>query len=97
MMTRNRSVRQATAMIPQYDVIDRDLHSDVLVAGGCIIGLTTALYLRQEGTDVILLETRRIGATPGSDAPWPSPSLVRGHRCTCSSPPTIPPTSPANA
>ena len=62
MMTTNRSVWQATATIPEYDAIDRDQHSDVLVVGGGVIGLTTALYLQQEGTDVVLLEARRIGA-----------------------------------
>jgi glycine/D-amino acid oxidase-like deaminating enzyme/nitrite reductase/ring-hydroxylating ferredoxin subunit len=62
MMTTNRSVWQATATIPQYAALDRDQHCDVLVVGGGIVGLTTALYLQQEGTDVVLLEAVRIGA-----------------------------------
>ena len=61
-MTTNRSVWLATATMPQYEAIDRDLQGDVLVVGGGIIGLTTALYLQQEGLDVVLLEASRIAA-----------------------------------
>lgn len=60
-MTTSRSVWLATAEMPQYGTIDRELHSDVLVVGGGLIGLTSALYLQQEGADVVLLEARRIG------------------------------------
>jgi glycine/D-amino acid oxidase-like deaminating enzyme/nitrite reductase/ring-hydroxylating ferredoxin subunit len=51
----------ATSTIPEYDGILADKHADVVVVGGGLIGLTTALYLQQEGTDVVLLEAGRIG------------------------------------
>ncbi|WP_433166961.1 FAD-dependent oxidoreductase [Kribbella sp. CA-247076] len=61
-MTTQGSVWLATATLPQYDGIRADKHADVVVVGGGVIGLTTALYLQEGGADVILLEAGRIGA-----------------------------------
>ena len=61
-MTTQGSVWLATATIPQYDGILTDKHADVVVVGGGLIGLTTALYLQQAGADVVLLEAGRLGA-----------------------------------
>ncbi|MFI6826999.1 FAD-dependent oxidoreductase [Kribbella sp. NPDC050241] len=61
-MTVQNSVWLATASMPQYDALDTDLNADVLIVGGGVIGLTTALFLQQDGADVILLEAGRIGA-----------------------------------
>ncbi|MFK4087551.1 FAD-dependent oxidoreductase [Kribbella sp. NPDC020789] len=55
------SVWLATAEMPQYDVIGADVRADVLVVGGGLIGLTTALELQLEGADVVLVEAARIG------------------------------------
>jgi glycine/D-amino acid oxidase-like deaminating enzyme/nitrite reductase/ring-hydroxylating ferredoxin subunit len=61
-VTSLESVWLTTANMPRYDTLDADLETGVLVVGGGLIGLTTALRLRQEGLDVILLEGARIGS-----------------------------------
>ncbi|MEU4192371.1 FAD-dependent oxidoreductase [Kribbella sp. NPDC026611] len=60
-MTTHESVWLASATMPQYDVLPADRDAEVLVVGGGLIGLTTALYLQQEGLAVVLLEGGRIG------------------------------------
>jgi glycine/D-amino acid oxidase-like deaminating enzyme len=50
--------RDATPRPP----LDRDIAADVVVIGGGIVGLTTALLLEREGMHVVLLEMRHIGA-----------------------------------
>ncbi|MET7280560.1 FAD-dependent oxidoreductase [Kribbella sp. NPDC005582] len=55
------SVWLATADLPQYDELRADLRAEVVVVGGGLIGLTTALELQLEGADVVLLEADRIG------------------------------------
>jgi glycine/D-amino acid oxidase-like deaminating enzyme/nitrite reductase/ring-hydroxylating ferredoxin subunit len=60
-MTIQNSVWLGTANLPRYDVLDTDQETDVLVVGGGLIGLTTAIYLQQEGLGVVLLEGGRIG------------------------------------
>jgi glycine/D-amino acid oxidase-like deaminating enzyme/nitrite reductase/ring-hydroxylating ferredoxin subunit len=61
-MTIQGSVWLATANLPQYGVLDADQTTDVVVVGGGLVGLTTALHLQQEGLAVILLEAGRIGS-----------------------------------
>src|SRR3954452_23941103 len=62
LMTIQGSVWLATANLPQYGVLDADQTTDVVVVGGGLVGLTTALHLQQEGLAVILLEAGRIGS-----------------------------------
>lgn len=47
-------------------------HSDVLIIGGGVIGLTTAYYLAREGVRVLLLDR----STPGSEASWAGAGII---------------------
>jgi glycine oxidase len=47
-------------------------HSDVLIIGGGVIGLTTAYYLAREGVRVRLLDR----AAPGSEASWAGAGII---------------------
>ncbi|MDX6679438.1 MAG: hypothetical protein QOE31_3490, partial [Solirubrobacteraceae bacterium] len=41
--------------------LDRDVHADVAVIGGGIVGVTAALALQEAGAEVVLLEANRVG------------------------------------
>jgi glycine/D-amino acid oxidase-like deaminating enzyme/nitrite reductase/ring-hydroxylating ferredoxin subunit len=41
--------------------LDQDVHAGVVVIGGGIVGITTALALQEAGADVVLLEANRLG------------------------------------
>lgn len=56
------SVWTATAEMPEYDALRGDAQAQVVVIGGGLIGLTTALLVAQSGMDVALLEAGRLGA-----------------------------------
>ena len=43
-----------------FPTLDRDARADVAVLGGGIVGITTALLLREAGLDVVLLEADRL-------------------------------------
>ncbi|GAB3932850.1 FAD-dependent oxidoreductase [Kribbella albertanoniae] len=61
-MTNSASVWPATATMPRYDAIAADRRTGVLVVGGGMVGLTTALELQLAGADVLLVEADRIGS-----------------------------------
>jgi glycine/D-amino acid oxidase-like deaminating enzyme/nitrite reductase/ring-hydroxylating ferredoxin subunit len=46
---------------PEHPRLDRDITTDVVVIGGGIVGVTTALLLHEAGVRVVLLEANRIG------------------------------------
>jgi glycine/D-amino acid oxidase-like deaminating enzyme/nitrite reductase/ring-hydroxylating ferredoxin subunit len=56
------SVWSATAEIPQYEALRADTRAEVVVIGGGLIGLTTALLLAEDGAAVVLLEAGRLGS-----------------------------------
>lgn len=70
----------------RFAPLERDLHCDVLVVGGGLLGASTALHLAQEGLDVVLVEKDSIGAaasgrnggqlTPGL-ARWEAADMIR--------------------
>jgi glycine/D-amino acid oxidase-like deaminating enzyme/nitrite reductase/ring-hydroxylating ferredoxin subunit len=41
--------------------LDQDVHADVAVIGGGIVGVTAALALQEAGAEVVLLEANRVG------------------------------------
>ena len=45
---------------PQLPRLDADVHADVAVIGGGIVGITTALLLREAGASVALIEADRL-------------------------------------
>ena len=55
------SVWRATAPAPGFAMLQGDVHCDVLVVGGGITGVTTALLLAEAGRKVVLLEAGEIG------------------------------------
>jgi glycine/D-amino acid oxidase-like deaminating enzyme/nitrite reductase/ring-hydroxylating ferredoxin subunit len=51
---------------PLHPQLDGDVHADVAVIGGGIVGITTALLLAEAGASVVLLEAGRLaGGTSG--------------------------------
>lgn len=61
-MSQHESVWRATAPLPAFPPLDGGTGADVVVVGGGITGLTTALLLQRDGARVALVEARRIGA-----------------------------------
>ncbi|KAA1426451.1 FAD-dependent oxidoreductase [Nocardioides antri] len=57
----HRSVWLATAEVPTYDPLLHDLDVDVVVVGGGLVGLTTAVLAQRDGPRVAVLEGARIG------------------------------------
>lgn len=64
---RRTSVWIDTAPAPRLNPqLDGDVHADVVVIGGGIVGITTALLLTEAGSRVVLLEAGRLaGGTSG--------------------------------
>ena len=54
------SIWQKTAHLPEFDSLQGDKSTDVLIIGGGITGLLTAYFLKQAGVDCCLVEKGRI-------------------------------------
>ncbi len=52
----NTSIWAATARMPSYPSLKKNIHAQVCIIGGGIAGLTTAYLLTQAGKSVVLLE-----------------------------------------
>lgn len=59
---RGESLWTATAPAPALPRLERDLDVEVLVVGGGITGLLTALALKRAGSDVAVIEARQVGS-----------------------------------
>lgn len=57
-----QSVWLATTDMPCYAALDSDLEVDLVVVGGGLVGLTTALLAQRDGALVVVLEGRHVGA-----------------------------------
>lgn len=54
------SIWQKTAELPHFPTLDKDIKTDVLVIGGGLAGILTALKLREKGVNCIIVEKDRI-------------------------------------
>ena len=55
-----KSIFAATCEMPRFGPLQEDTKADVLVIGGGIAGILTAVLLKQAGADVLLLEAERL-------------------------------------
>jgi glycine/D-amino acid oxidase-like deaminating enzyme/nitrite reductase/ring-hydroxylating ferredoxin subunit len=60
-MTRHESYWNATAPASDFPALAGDIEADVAIVGGGIVGVTTALMLKDRGLKVALVEARRVG------------------------------------
>ncbi|MBQ6570279.1 MAG: FAD-dependent oxidoreductase [Clostridia bacterium] len=54
------SIWKASAEMPRFPALDRDIKTDVLIIGGGIAGILTAFFLGQKGVDYVLVEKEKI-------------------------------------
>lgn len=58
----HQSVFLADTKETQYPKLEQDIHADLVIIGGGIVGLTLAYLMRNSGQKVVLLEADRIAA-----------------------------------
>ncbi|HWH17153.1 MAG TPA: FAD-dependent oxidoreductase [Allosphingosinicella sp.] len=59
--THDRTYWNATAPAPAFPALSGDLHVDVAIIGGGIVGITAARLLKDLGQTVAVIEARRVG------------------------------------
>ena len=60
-MAHGRSYWNATAPASEFPTLAGDIHADVAIVGGGIVGVTLARLLKDRGLKVALVEARRVG------------------------------------
>ena len=67
------SIWKQTANAPQFDRLEGDAKTDVLVIGGGITGILCARFLKESGVDCMLVEASKIcsGTTQNTTANRP--------------------------
>jgi glycine/D-amino acid oxidase-like deaminating enzyme/nitrite reductase/ring-hydroxylating ferredoxin subunit len=57
----DRTYWNATATAPDFPSLSGDVHVDIAIVGGGIVGVTTARLLKDRGLTVAIIEGRRVG------------------------------------
>ena len=55
-----KSVWKANSVLPQFPRLKGKINTDVLIIGGGLAGILTALFLKEKGVDYVLVEKNRI-------------------------------------
>lgn len=57
----HQSVWTATARMPRFETLNKDIKTDVLIIGGGLCGILCAHFLTQAGVDCVVAEANRVG------------------------------------
>ena len=57
----HQSVWTATANMPRFETLNKDIKTDVLIVGGGLCGILCAHFLTQAGVDCVVAEANRVG------------------------------------
>ena len=57
----HQSVWTATAKMPRFETLNKDIKTDVLIIGGGLCGILCAHFLTQAGVDCVVAEANRVG------------------------------------
>ncbi|HWT30225.1 MAG TPA: FAD-dependent oxidoreductase [Propylenella sp.] len=60
-LPQDRTYWNATAAAPHFPQLAGDIHADIAIVGGGIVGITTARLLKDRGIKVAVVEARQVG------------------------------------